>query len=127
MKKTLLSLLPLVLAAGLAGAAVPAKKATMKAAPAVKTHTLQAEVVAADATAKTLTVKGKKENEVMPVASQAEASLATLKPGEKVKLTYQDNAQGEHLVVKIRAAAVAKHASAKKSAPKAAASSLAVK
>jgi Cu/Ag efflux protein CusF len=112
--KKFVCLLSLVFVASLVSAAeqaakpAPAKKATA-AATAVKTHTLQAEVVAMDATAKTLTIKGEKENSVLPVGAKAEASLSALKVGEKVKLTCQDNEKGEHLVVKIKPVTTAKH------------------
>jgi hypothetical protein len=112
-------LLSLVLAAGLAGAAAPAattptaKKAPSKTA-AVKTHKLTGEVVTADATAKLLTVKGAKKNSTFAVDAKAEASLASLKAGDKVTVSYQKNAQGEHVAFAIAPAAVKKTVSAKK-------------
>jgi uncharacterized lipoprotein YajG len=70
--------------------AKPAKPAVMK------THVVEAEVVSADATAKTLTIKGEKENKVLKVDTVAVAHLKDLKAGEKVKLTCRDNEKGEH-------------------------------
>jgi FtsP/CotA-like multicopper oxidase with cupredoxin domain len=73
----------------------PAKSAAMG-----KTHTVEAEVVSADATAKTLTIKDDKgENKTVPVEGAAVGELKNVKPGEKVKLTCRDNAAGEHQAV----------------------------
>jgi Cu/Ag efflux protein CusF len=73
-----------------------------KAAPAQakeKTHQVTAEVVSADAAAKTLTIKGEKGNQTMPCEGAAVASLKTVKAGEKVELTCRDNEKGEHQAV----------------------------
>jgi uncharacterized lipoprotein YajG len=70
--------------------AKPAKPAVMK------THVVEAEVVSTDAMAKTLTIKGEKENKVLKVDAAAVAQLKDLKAGEKVKLTCRDNEKGEH-------------------------------
>jgi hypothetical protein len=64
-----------------------------------KTHTVEAEVVSADATAKTLTIKGDKGEQTVPVEGAAVAELKNVKAGEKVKLTCRDNEQGEHQAV----------------------------
>ncbi len=70
-----------------------------KSASAMKTHVVEAEVVSADAAAKTLTVKGDPDNKTVPVEGAAAAQLKNLKAGEKVKLTCRDNAQGEHQAI----------------------------
>ncbi len=62
----------------------------------MKTHVVEAEVVSADATAKTVTVKTEKGEATMKVDAAAAAHLKTLKAGEKVKLTCRDNEKGEH-------------------------------
>jgi FtsP/CotA-like multicopper oxidase with cupredoxin domain len=103
MKKlaTLLCAVALVAVANLAAqadeakpAAAPAKQATA----AEKTHTVEAEVVSADATAKTLTIKGE-PNKTVAVDATAVGSLKDLKSGDKVKLTCRDNEKGEHQAV----------------------------
>jgi FtsP/CotA-like multicopper oxidase with cupredoxin domain len=75
-------------------AAAPAKQATA----AEKTHTVEAEVVSADAAAKTLTIKGD-PNKTITVDASAVGSLKDLKAGDKVKLTCRDNEKGEHQAV----------------------------
>ena len=103
MKKLALLLCGLLVVAGVASAATQATPATptkpaKPMASAVKTHTLEAEVVSADATAKTLTVKGD-PNKTVPVEGAAVAHLKDLKAGEKVKLTCRDNDKGEHQAI----------------------------
>src|SRR5262245_16124731 len=73
-----------------AAAAAPAV-----AAPAAKAESVDAEVVSVDATAKTITVKGEKENKTFSVDAKALASLKTVKAGEKVSLTVANNAVTE--------------------------------
>ena len=116
MKKlaTLLCAVAVVAVAGLASAqATDAKKpaapaAKPAAAAAVKTHVVDAEVVSADATAKTLTIKGD-PNKTVPVEAAALAHLKDLKSGDKVKLTCRDNEKGEHqAITKIAMATAAK-------------------
>ena len=113
--KKLALLLSLVLVAGVtfaaqstppaqpAPAAPAAAPATQPApaAPATKTHTVEAEVVSADATAKTLTIKGEagKENKTVAVDTSAVGSLKSLKSGDKVKLTCRDDSMGAHQAV----------------------------
>jgi len=126
MKKFLLPL-ALVLVAGVAVAQAadtkPAAKASTKtSAPAkatTKTHVVEGEVVSADATAKTLTVKVAGEDKTVPVHGKATARLASLKAGEKVSLTCVDNAAGEHQYVsaiKVQKAAASTAAPAKTTA-----------
>jgi VCBS repeat-containing protein len=108
MKKFLLPL-ALVLVAGVAVAqAAETKTAAAKAdtktaasakAPALKAHVVEGEVVSADATAKTITVKVNGEDKTAPVHGKATAHLASLKAGDKVALTCMDNDKGEHQYV----------------------------
>lgn len=100
--KKLTLLLSFVLAAGVASAA--SKKAP-SAGPATaattgKTHQVSAEVVSADMTKHTITIKADDGTEkTAPVEGKALAALKSVKPGEKVTLTCRDNAQGEHQAV----------------------------
>jgi hypothetical protein len=105
MKKFALLLCALLVSAG---AALAGEKAADKAtsagdkpatAAADKTHVVEAEVVSADATAKTLTIKGTPENKTVKVEDAAASDLSALKAGDKVKLTCKDNAAGEHQTV----------------------------
>jgi len=106
MKKFLLPL-ALVLVAGVAVAQAANTKSASEKAPAkttsakaaTKTHVVEGEVVSADATAKTITVKVSGEDKTVPVHGKAAARLASLKAGEKVALTCVDNAAGEHQYV----------------------------
>ena len=101
MKKLTLLLCALFVVAGVASASqatAPAKPAAPAKATAVKTHVVEAEVVSADATAKTLTIKGD-PNKTMPVDASAATHLKSLKAGEKVKLTCRDNDKGEHQAI----------------------------
>jgi len=67
------------------------------AAAAKKTHDKTVEVVSADAAAKTLTLKDDKgENMTVPVEGRALDKLKTLKGGEKVTVTCEDDDKGEH-------------------------------
>jgi glucose/arabinose dehydrogenase len=76
----------------------PAADTAKQATAAEKTHTVEAEVVSADATAKTLTIKGD-PNKTVAVDASAVGSLKDLKAGDKVKLTCRDNEKGEHQAV----------------------------
>lgn len=101
--KKLTVLLSVLLVAGVAAAqsAAPAQPAPAKAkatAATAKTHVVEAEVVSADATAKTLTIKGD-PNKTVAVDTTAVGSLKNLKSGDKVKLTCRDNDKGEHEAV----------------------------
>ena len=97
MKKLTLLVCALFVVAGVASASqAPAPaKADKPMAAAVKTHVVEAEVVSADATAKTLTIKAE-PNKTVAVEGTALAQLKDLKMGEKVKLTCRDNDKGEH-------------------------------
>ncbi len=64
---------------------------------AAKTHNLTAEVVSVDIEGKTLTIKDDKgETKTAAVLGKAVDSLKSLKAGEMVRLTCQDNEKGEH-------------------------------
>ena len=93
----------------------PAAAMTDKADKADKmSHDVEAEVVAVDATAKTITIKAEPANKTVPVEGKATAQLTNVKPGDKVLLSCRDNAQGEHqAVVAIKPASEAKKAEPK--------------
>ena len=98
MKKLTLLLCALFVVAGVASASqAPAPDQPAKpAAAAAKTHVVEAEIVSADVTAKTLTIKGETGDKTVPVDAAAAAELKSLKAGDKVKLTCRDNEKGEH-------------------------------
>ncbi len=86
-----------IFAAGLAAAAN--QKAAAKA-PATKTHVVACEFVSADTAAGTITVKDDKgQTSTAPAKGKALAMLSKLKPGEKLSVTCQDNAKGEHQAI----------------------------
>ncbi|MGH9795827.1 MAG: hypothetical protein ACRD5G_13740 [Candidatus Acidiferrales bacterium] len=65
-----------------------------------KSHKVKAEVVSTDATNNTLTFKMTDGQEMTsPVQDQAQQQLASLSPGDKVTLTCQDDANGEHRAI----------------------------
>jgi len=111
MKKTMV-LLSFVLVAGAAGAdevkkpqvtAKPVTPTTTQAAkPVAQPQELAAEVVAFDANAKTLTIKGEKANQVLSVDDKALASLKEAKAGQKLTLLCQQ-AKGQKSVVGVKA------------------------
>ena len=92
MKKTLTVLTAVLLSATLAYANGP------KAKPAAtKTHVVHAEVVSTDPAAKTITLKDDKgQNQTVPVMGKAISELSSVKAGERVAVTCEDNAKGEH-------------------------------
>jgi len=65
------------------------KKPAEKKAPA-KVKQVTGEVVAVDAKAKTLTVKGKKGDVALSVDEKAAAKLADVKMGDKVTVKYKE-------------------------------------
>jgi ABC-type Fe3+-hydroxamate transport system substrate-binding protein len=97
MKRVALLLSALLVVAGVASASSPAAAKT-KAATG-KTHVVEAEVVSADAMAKTLTIKAEGADKTVPVEGAAATHLKNLKAGEKVKLTCRDNEKGEHQAI----------------------------
>ncbi len=103
MKKFALLLSALLVAGGAYASQAtnaPAKtKEPAKSSSTMKHHTIEAEVVSADATAKTITIKGDKGEQTVPVEGAAVAELKNVKAGEKVKLTCRDNAAGEHQAI----------------------------
>ena len=102
MKKLVLLLCALFIVAGVASAAQATAPAKPAAPPAAKTHVVEAEVVSADAVAKTVTVKTEQGESTMKVDANAAKHLKALKAGEKVKLTCRDNDKGEHEAVSPR-------------------------
>jgi len=100
--KKLALLFALALTAGAVYAQDAKAPATTKAPEtmaAPKTHEVNAEVVSVDAAAKTITVKGEKDNKTVPVDEKALASVKDLKAGQKVTLLCRDNEKGEHVAV----------------------------
>src|SRR5262245_32145180 len=75
-----------------------------------KTHDVTAEVVSVDLAAKSITIKDEAgENKTVTVLPSALESLKTVKAGDNVSLTCQDNEKGEHQGVSaIKLAPVAK-------------------
>lgn len=62
-----------------------------------KTHDMTAEVVSVDMAAKTITIKDEKgENHTAPLLGAALESAKSVKPGDKVMLTCQDDEKGQH-------------------------------
>jgi ribosomal protein S1 len=92
--------------------AAPAKKAEKKAPAKVKQVT--GEVVAVDAAAKTLTIKGKKGDVALSVDDKAAAKLADIKVGDKATVKYKEM-DGKNVASSI----TAKKAAAKKAEKKA--------
>ena len=65
------------------------------------THEMKAEVVSVDAKAKTITLKDEKgESHTAPLLGAAIAEAKSLKAGDKITCTCQDNEKGEHEGVK---------------------------
>jgi hypothetical protein len=93
-----------------AAAEKPAAKAEAKAATAGKTHDVEVEVVSADTTKNTITIKGEKGEQTAPVeGAKAQADLKTVKAGQKVTVTCTDDEKGAHkAVTAIKTSAVAK-------------------
>ena len=109
MRKTMIALLFVSLAAAPAAiaaqtgssAAKPAKAthathATKAHAEKGKSHPVSAEFVSYDPVTKKATVKSDKGETAVPLEGKALSEVAHLKAGEKVMLTCRDNAQGEH-------------------------------
>jgi Cu/Ag efflux protein CusF len=65
-----------------------------------KTHDMTAEVVSIDAKAKTITLKSEDGNHTAPLMGAAVNEAKSLKPGDKVTATCQDDDKGAHLGVK---------------------------
>jgi hypothetical protein len=85
----------------------------IQANPAIaagKTHDMKGTVVSADVEGKKLTFKDESGTSITaPVLDSAAASLKTVKAGEQVTLTCQDNEKGDHEgISKITVAAAAK-------------------
>ena len=113
MRKTMIALLfvslaaaPAVIAAQTGSSAAKPAKAThtethaTKAHSGGKSHPVSAEFVSYDPVAKKATVKDEKHGETaVPLEGKALGEVAHLKAGEKVMLTCRDNAQGEHQAI----------------------------
>jgi ribosomal protein S1 len=97
--KRLALLLALIFGAGLTTVQAATHGAHSRAAR-LKPMTVQAEVVSADATAKTLTVKVNGEEMTHPVRGKAASRLSSLKPGENVTVTIMENDKGEHQYIR---------------------------
>jgi Cu/Ag efflux protein CusF len=85
-------LMTVVAAAALALTPLAAARAAGQAAPTgtAKMRHMTAEVKAVDTAAKTLTVKRRVRGDLtFKVAPEAAGSLADLKPGERVRITYE--------------------------------------
>jgi len=66
-----------------------------------KTHDMKAEVVSVDEKAKMITIKDEKgENHTAPLLGAAINEAKSLKAGDKITCTCQDNEKGEHEGVK---------------------------
>jgi hypothetical protein len=109
MRKTMIALLfvslaaaPAVIAAQTGSSAAKPAKAThtqthaTKAHSGGKSHPVSAEFVSYDPVSKKATVKGEKGETAVPLEGKALSEVTHLKAGEKVMLTCRDNAQGEH-------------------------------
>ncbi len=69
----------------------------LPALAAGKSHDVKTEIVSVDAEHKTLTIKDDKgASMTVKVLDAAVASLKSVKAGDKVMLTCQDNDKGEH-------------------------------
>jgi Cu/Ag efflux protein CusF len=87
MKQVMVAFLALAFASGLA------------LAQAAATHEVKAEVVKADAAAKTITLKAEGKEMTLPVEGDAVAQIKELKAGEKVTATCRDDSSGAHKAV----------------------------
>jgi Cu/Ag efflux protein CusF len=84
----------LLCAVSLAGLVLAQPHAVLAAG---KTHDLTGTVVSVDAQAKKITFKDDTGTSLtVPVLDKAVASLKTVKAGDKVTLTCQDNEKGDH-------------------------------
>ena len=64
-----------------------------------KTHEVQSEIVSMDMAGKTMMIKGEKGDMKVPVMGKALDAMKTMKPGDKVTLTCQDDDKGAHMGV----------------------------
>ena len=112
MKKFALVLSLMFIGAGIAAAGQDAAKApahTHSSHDMSAKHEMAGEVVSADVQKKTLTFTNDKgENVTWPAEGKAAASLKTVKPGEKVTISYAVDANGApKAATEIKAAAPA--------------------
>lgn len=87
MKRVMVAFLVLAFASGLA------------LAQAGKTHEVKADVVKADATAKTITLKAEGKEITLALEGDAVAQSKDVKAGDKVTATCRDDASGAHKAV----------------------------
>jgi Cu/Ag efflux protein CusF len=122
MKKLALSI-AFISAAGLAVAQEPktpeaSKPATTHKAAKPASHSVKGEVVSVDAEKHTISFKNDKgEDLTWPAEGTAQTSLKSLKPGEKVTITYRVNEKGEPQAA-TKIAAVKTHTATSKPAQK---------
>jgi Cu/Ag efflux protein CusF len=102
-------ILTIVLALAAAGAHAQEDKALAQPAPAKDTTEMTGVVIATDTTSKTITVKKDTDpmlSELQPektlaVDAKAEASLKSVKVGDKVRLVLKSDAAGKEVVSNI--------------------------
>jgi hypothetical protein len=105
MRKRMMPLSMLVLAVTLCPTAFAeeTKPASPPAAdagtPVTKSHEVEAEVVAVDGEKNTITLKTAAGEATSPVDAKAQASLSSLKPGQKVTVVCRDDDKGDHKAV----------------------------
>lgn len=78
----------------------PAPPPTAAPQAAGKSHTVEGELVSVDQKAHTIAFKDAAGKTVTaPLQARAEKEAAGLKPGDRVRLTCQDTARGDHQVI----------------------------
>jgi len=65
-----------------------------------KSHDMKVEIVSIDAKAKTITVKGEKGENTVPLLGNAVTEAKNFKAGDKVTVSCQDDEKGAHQGVK---------------------------
>lgn len=98
--------------------ATPAPTPAKKMAPA-KVKIVTGEVVAVDAAAKMITIKGKKGEVALSVEDKAAAKLADIKVGDKATARYKE-IEGKNVATNVTKKAAPKKAAKKEAAPAAA-------
>lgn len=107
-------ILTIVLALAAVGARAQEDKAVAQPAPAKDTTEMTAVVIATDTTSKTITVKKETDpmlselsgEKTLSVDAKAEASLKSVKVGDKVKLVLKADPSGKEIVSTIEKPAV---------------------
>lgn len=90
-------LIPIVAAFALVTGSAVAQEKTVLVTDDQKTYTV--EVVSADPTAKTLTIKSDRGPSTLLVTEKALGGLQTVKPGDKISITVRDEATGQRRMV----------------------------